>query len=138
MKEFKGFKCDHCGKLYQRKHACEKHENKFCNKHPNNLHQCWWCPYLSSKMVNHYLGEHFDGSEIWAEKRAFFCEKKQINLYCYKFDKHIKNYEPAQMDEDFTIERMPTEVNPCEDYKEYESTHNVDQSYIGTLDGLPF
>ena len=117
MKEFKGYKCDHCGKLYQLKHACEKHENISCRKHPNNEHLCWWCPLLTDQQVDHFRGEHYDGSEIIVKTTAFFCKKKNVNLYSFGFDKYIDIFEPAQVDENKSTERMPSKSSGCDQYE---------------------
>ncbi|MFT5450582.1 MAG: hypothetical protein ACI9N9_000059 [Enterobacterales bacterium] len=45
MKEFNGYKCDHCSKLYQRKGACESHEVS-CKKNPENKRPCFECKNL--------------------------------------------------------------------------------------------
>lgn len=34
MEEIKAYKCGYCGKLYQRKHACRRHEGNDCLKNP--------------------------------------------------------------------------------------------------------
>jgi len=47
--EFKEiYKCDHCNKLYQRKHACIKHEIA-CHKNPENHRVCFGCMHLCKK-----------------------------------------------------------------------------------------
>ena len=127
MKEFQGFKCDHCGKLYQKKHACEKHEGSLCRKHPNNSHPCWFCPHLSESTIDHFRGEDPYMGEIWVKSRSYYCKKKEVNLYSYGYDKHITSYDPAQQDESKPLERMPSKINPCKDFKEIDySNEGID------------
>ena len=114
MKEFQGFKCEHCGKLYQLKYACEKHEDKTCKKHPNNLHPCWRCPHLVESVVDHFLGDDPYSGEVWVKAKAFYCDKKEVNLYSHGFDKHIKYYHPAELHEEKPLERMPSKLSPCD------------------------
>ena len=117
MKEFQGYKCDRCGKLYQRKHACEKHENELCRKHPNNSHPCWFCPHLTDSLENTFIGDDSYSGEVWIKQKSFYCKKKEINLYSFGFDKYIKSYDPAQLDESKPTERMPSKLKPCTEFK---------------------
>lgn len=43
MKEIKAYKCGYCGKLYQRKHACRRHEDNDCLKNPKIRPVCFDC-----------------------------------------------------------------------------------------------
>lgn len=113
MKEFQGYKCDHCGKLYQRKKACKKHENELCGKAPKNNHPCFNCPHLHVEIIDVFYGHHYNGAEIWNKSKAFQCTKKNINLYSYKFDKHIRSYDAPVFDDTLPLERMPCELNSC-------------------------
>ena len=115
MKNITGYKCDHCGKLYQQKKACQKHEDVLCSKHPNNEHPCWSCPYIDVSVVDNFLGDDPYSGEVWVKSKAFYCPKKNVNLYSYKFDKNIKYYDPAQAHEEKPLERMPSKLNPCND-----------------------
>ena len=117
MKEFKGYKCDHCGKLYQKKHACEKHENKLCRKTPNNNHPCWSCPHLNDSVEDTFIGDDPYSGEVWIKSKAFYCKKKEVNLYSFGFDKYIAAYDPAQFDESKPICRMPSKIDPCSDFE---------------------
>lgn len=58
--------CDHCNKLYQRKHAAIKHEER-CYKNPVNHRPCFECKHLT---YGKYGG-----------KKLLFCTKKQHFLY---------------------------------------------------------
>ena len=118
MKEFKGYKCEHCGKLYQLEHACEKHENISCRKHPNNDHPCWHCPHIQVSVEDNFLGDDHYNGEVWIKSKAFYCKKKDVNLYSHYFDRHIKSYDPAQFDESKPQERMPSKLNPCTEFIE--------------------
>jgi len=125
MKEFKGYKCDHCGKLYQIKHACEKHENISCRKHPKNDHRCWHCPHIQVSIEDLFVGDCPYSGEEWRKQKTFYCKKKEVNLYSHHFDKHIASYDPAQSDESKSIIRMPSKLNPCEDFEEYNYSHDA-------------
>lgn len=43
MEEIKAYKCGYCGKLYQRKHACRRHEDNDCLKNPKIRPVCFDC-----------------------------------------------------------------------------------------------
>ena len=70
MKKLTAYKCDHCGKFYQREKMCERHE-KACNKNAENWRACSGCKFLSKKRV----------TTIKGEKDLFFCSKKDIFLH---------------------------------------------------------
>ena len=74
------YKCDHCNKLYQRKHACISHEPK-CRKNPLNIPKCVGCKYLTEVDIEyqrHY--ETFGDCEL-SSSSAFRCEKKDVFMY---------------------------------------------------------
>tara|TARA_R110002012_G_scaffold155511_2_gene316396 strand:+ start:206 stop:592 length:387 start_codon:yes stop_codon:yes gene_type:complete len=117
MKEFKGYKCDHCGKLYQKKHACEKHEEKLCSKSPNNQHPCHKCKYLEVG-EGEYITSNCMGYDVEVRQKFFFCSKKKVNLHTYKFDRHVKSFDPALFDDDKDLERMPKK-DDCKEFVRY-------------------
>lgn len=64
--------CDHCNKLYQRKHACEKHERR-CMSNPENERKCWSCKYRSIRRA--YWCEDSYGHEVERSMDMSFCSK---------------------------------------------------------------
>lgn len=84
MKEFTGYKCDHCGKLYQREHACETHERK-CMKNPVNHRDCLnFCSHLDRRDIEYDTGltDYLSGEPVYRKSRAFHCNlKKQLMLH---------------------------------------------------------
>jgi hypothetical protein len=46
MEEIKAYKCGYCGKLYQRKHACRRHEDNDCLKNPKIRPICFDCKFM--------------------------------------------------------------------------------------------
>ena len=68
MKKITAYKCDHCGKLYQRKSACEKHE-KACSKNPENDRACFGCIHLRKETHEE------DGPWTTRKYKFFFCGK---------------------------------------------------------------
>lgn len=87
MKEVKGFKCDFCGKIYQRKHLCQRHELT-CKRNPINFRACFGCRFCEEQ----YRYIHFDNSqigEVMEKRRVLFCSKKQIYVYPPKVERNI-------------------------------------------------
>ena len=122
MKKFQGYKCDHCGKLYQREKACEKHEDSLCGKHPNNNHPCFNCPHLSVEVVDVFHGDGPYGQEIWGKSKSFECRKKKINMYSYKFDQYNSSFETPVFDDNLPLKRMPSALDPCHEDKSWAFT----------------
>jgi hypothetical protein len=73
------YNCDHCNKMYQRKHACEQHE-KDCFKNPINHRPCLDCMNLTMIEQTIY-GNDWTGGETQTKVNAFFCRAKGIALY---------------------------------------------------------
>ena len=100
--------CEHCRKLYQRKHACERHE-KYCKKNPDNKHACFeFCNYLKRVEVE---DTHFDyhGNELYDYISG-------IEFHCTKTDTEMFSYiaERKGLDVIKFAKRMPLE---CDDYE---------------------
>jgi len=74
------YKCKHCRKLYQRKYACEKHENK-CNRNPINASKCLeGCMNLTKLEVEYIDQIYINGfiDDITKTKNILYCiEKKE-------------------------------------------------------------
>lgn len=79
MKELKAYKCDYCGKLYQRKYHCERHEI-VCNKNPDNFRACFGCRFCEFKMEKIYFDNPLGGETV-EERKMLFCSKKDIFVY---------------------------------------------------------
>jgi len=74
MKEIKAYKCDFCGKVYQRRIYCEKHEYT-CGKNPDNKPVCWDCKYLQKGKFEFDPCADDSGSYI-----TYFCDKRDEEL----------------------------------------------------------
>lgn len=68
------YKCEHCRKLYQRKHAAIKHE-AMCKKNPYNNRPCFSCPHLEKKKYVDY------GPYGLNEYNLLHCSKKEEYMY---------------------------------------------------------
>lgn len=64
------YKCEHCKKLYQRRHACEKHE-KHCWQNPENDRACLNCVHLRKERVTIEEGHPDHPYEVNFD--AFYC-----------------------------------------------------------------
>lgn len=73
------YRCEHCNKFYQRKHACKIHEGH-CNKNPENYRACLnHCEHLHKKEVRHYYDTYC--GESWENVTLLHCKKKDIFVY---------------------------------------------------------
>lgn len=69
------YKCDHCRKIYQVKHACERHE-KVCWKNPANHYACFDCVFLDKSR------ETLDGGMSHGiSVRTFRCKKLDKDMH---------------------------------------------------------
>lgn len=75
------YKCEHCRKKYEKKLACELHE-QWCVKNPKNFAKCGGCTYLEEKKKTIYR-DAYDG-EHSSYSRMFYCNKKQVEVYPLK------------------------------------------------------
>ena len=100
------YKCDHCGKIYQRERFVPAHESA-CKKNPENNIACSGCAFMQ-EIEKRIDVDTFDGYRTITRK-GFFCKKKKIGLYPPKavhsgvIDKYPDNFEDE--------ERMPTECD---------------------------
>lgn len=91
--QIQAYKCRYCGKLYERKHYCEKHE-KSCYQNPQNKHRCLLdCKHLE-KTVND-------------NQTSFKCLKTGKYLYSYKAEHNMHLNDHLKE----LGERMPLECN---------------------------
>ena len=81
MKEIKTtiYKCDHCGKIYQRKFYCNKHE-KICRKNPANDRPCFNCSCLTMKTIEY--GDYDPEDGVYPSRgNALYCKKQDQFVY---------------------------------------------------------
>ena len=79
MKEITAYCCEHCKKVYQKKHACEKHEKEWCRHNPTLKAKCFYdCKHLTSEYAI-----------IYQDVREGQMEVKVSLLYCTKKEAHI-------------------------------------------------
>ena len=73
------YKCEHCGKMYQMKFYCIKHEKK-CKKNPANKRPCFDCECLEMKTIEY--GEYDPNNGDHPSKgSALFCNYKKHFVY---------------------------------------------------------
>ncbi|NPA44811.1 MAG: hypothetical protein GXO49_04685 [Chlorobi bacterium] len=106
------YRCEHCNKIYLRKHACEKHEI-MCSKNPKNYRPCFDCQHLGKRNIDVFLGNHFDGSESYKNVDLLFCKEKNTFLYTPKNEIKENWYDLG----DETNEPMPKK---CDKFKPYD------------------
>ena len=111
MKEIQAFKCDYCGKLYQRKYATLNHE-KLCTKNPENFSACSGCKYIEEitlEFASRYDDDEGNAPDI--RSKMFHCKKLNKDVYpaiVLRKKLHLKY--PEQFENQ---EQMPSE---CEFY----------------------
>jgi len=72
------YKCDHCGKTYQKKFYCMKHE-EMCRQNPANHRPCFDCKYLEMKKIEY--GEIDPNDEEFGRADALYCNKRKHFVY---------------------------------------------------------
>lgn len=86
------YKCDHCGKKLQRKHAMEAHEKK-CSSNPENDRMCSSCIFLEK--VNISYEPHVQSYEGTLNSSICFkCTKKDIFMFPVSFEYSNKGVPP--------------------------------------------
>ena len=75
MKTITAYKCQFCGKLYQLKFQCEKHEVR-CKKNPENNRPCFQCANLRKEITN---------ARIISSDASIYIERVEL-LYCIERD----------------------------------------------------
>jgi hypothetical protein len=70
------YNCDHCNKMYQRKHACEQHERD-CFKNPANHRPCLDCMNLTMIEQTIY-GNDWMGGEVQTKEMLSFAALKEL------------------------------------------------------------
>ena len=114
MEEIKAYKCRYCGKLYQRKHACMRHEDNGCLKNPKVRPVCFDCNLMQFRAETEYvdcLVTTKDGSEVpvFKEFRRTICRETGKKMYVNKL--LPENVKVALNDKGW--EAMPTHAEGC-------------------------
>lgn len=80
MKQVTAYKCDHCGKKYERKDFAEHHE-KYCFNNPEIWPACLDCKYLKEDRIQYVTPYENDYGESCGSAKCFKCEVKNILVY---------------------------------------------------------
>lgn len=120
MEEIKVYKCGYCGKLYQRKHACRRHEDNGCFKNPKIRPVCFDCKLMqcSEETEDVVLWvAMMDGSEelVSKEFKRTICRETGKKMYVNK--NLPENVKVALGDKGW--EAMPTHAEGCKYAKKY-------------------
>ena len=120
MEEIKAYKCGYCGKLYQRKHACRRHEDNDCLKNPKIRPVCFDCKLMQ-------CSEETEDVDWWVtmmDGREVRVSRKFKRTICRETGK--KMYVNIHLPEDVTEalddkgwEAMPTHAEGCKYAKLY-------------------
>ena len=100
--EITAYFCDHCNKLYKRKHAAIKHEQD-CSKNPDNFRPCLDCVHCEQKNVG-----------VFIEGMGAYCTQKANVIFCTKLEKGLVRPQRQRTGfwydlEDYENEPMPLE-----------------------------
>lgn len=102
MKEISAFKCDFCGKVYQRKRNIKMHEAR-CSKNPENQRACFGCKHLNRETASVWF-DNPQGDDYFANRSLLYCNKKQHFVY-----PPIVEHKQNQYELDEANEPMPKE-----------------------------
>jgi len=80
------YKCEHCGKMYQMKFYCIKHELN-CRKNPANDRPCFHCACLEMKDFE-YGDYDPENGDFPYKGSALFCNSRNIFVYPPYVEKH--------------------------------------------------
>lgn len=112
----KVYTCDHCKKIYFRKHACINHELA-CTRNPENINPCLQgCAYLenheSEVSFDTYIMD-YEGVNILKEFKAkcFYCTKKDIMMFPFSANRIAERFDLEEQGQ------YPMPVKTCEDFK---------------------
>lgn len=87
MKKITGYKCEFCGKIYQRTHFCANHELN-CKKNPENYRACFGCVSCEQRDVVVYF-DHPLGGELEKQRKVLFCKEKDIYVYPPQVERNL-------------------------------------------------
>ena len=120
MEEIKAYKCEYCGKMYQRKHACRRHEDNGCLKNPKIRPVCFDCKFLQCSTETEYVDwwvTMIDGSDELVSKEftRTTCRETEKKMYV---NIHLPENVKLALD-DNGWEAMPTHAEGCKYAKKY-------------------
>lgn len=125
MEEIKAYKCGYCGKLYQRKHACRRHEDNDCLKNPKIRPVCFDCEFMQ-------CSEETEDVDCWATTmgyREVLVSRKFKRTLCRETGKkmYVNIHLPEEVTEtldDKGWQAMPTYLGGCEYAKLYRDDYD--------------
>ena len=124
MEEIKAYKCGYCGKLYQRKPYCKRHEDNDCLKNPKIRPVCFDCKKMEMSEETEDVGwwaVMMDGREVRVSRKfqRTTCRETGAKMYV---DIHLTDdVTTALCDEGW--EAMPTHAEGCKYAKLYRDDY---------------
>lgn len=120
MKEIKAYKCGYCGKLYQRKPSCRRHEDNDCLKNPKIRPVCFDCKLMQCSEETEDVVLRvamIDGREVRASRmfKRTICRETGKKMYV---NIHLPEDVTEALD-DNGWEAMPTHAEGCKYAKLY-------------------
>lgn len=126
MKQVIGYRCEHCGKIYLRWHACKEHEENLCPRNPLKMPFCYSCQHydpagIKDRETVYYKFDTWDDCEQYEKtidiNRCNHPEKK-----CKLFNNIKISGELYEGLREADYEEMPTNsTGGCKFYKPYET-----------------
>lgn len=124
MKEIKAYKCGYCGKLYQRKPSCRRHEDNDCLKNPKIRPVCFDCKLMQcseeTEDVDWWV-TMMDGREVRVSRKfkRTICRETGAKMYV---DVHLSEEAKYGLDDE-GWEAMPTHAEGCKYAKLYRDDY---------------
>lgn len=121
MKEVKAYRCEFCGKLFLRKHICDKHEKNDCCKIPKNRALCYECKHYNVGFIGFEKEEDIelvrdDGIKFTKRMKRNRCEINNDSMFN---PLHMRDYVcDALIGAGWQY--MPTVENGCKNYKYFK------------------
>lgn len=120
MEEIKAYKCGYCGKLYQRKRACRRHEDNDCLKNPKIRPICFDCEFMQRSEETEdvpYPAEIVGGwsGTAYLKFERTTCHRTGAKMYV---DVHLSEEAKYGLDDE-GWEAMPTHAEGCKYAKLY-------------------
>lgn len=136
MKKVNAFRCEHCGKVYLREHACIVHEEKRCCKNPLNIPYCYSCRHYEAstdkESVVYWIDDNWLGSQEEYTKNFELnrCTHPQKN--CKLFNNINLSDEMYEGLREADFEPMPTnKTGGCDYYEPYTGHPHVEILAMG-------
>lgn len=125
MEEIKAYKCGYCGKLYQSKHACRRHEDKGCLKNPKIRPICFDCRFMQRSEETEdvpYPAETMDGwsGTAYLKFERTTCRETGKKMYV---NIHLQKRQSTRLDDE-GWEAMPTYTEGCKYAKLYRDDYD--------------